>query len=439
MMKKKIVLCLLTGCLSMALFGCTAKDVMDTVAEKKAESKAQSTTAEEVKDTAKEETEAGEIREAKKEEGTEETEEKAVQNTSGIPILGEEGAEDYEGFTYLFGEVLMTDAEENEETGKKERHKLSVFIPDADYANVSGNRAYANYLGVDFQIELAPYLRYDEDDYLLEENLQYYLESEYDPFYSTDYKDLVISDVEVLSDNACVATAEYCYYSSWDDSYETVFDTYYLAEMEDGVKVLVEIEVHEDDVTGKTPALLEELEQFYQFEIDWDVDRAAEKREAYVASGGDNTYSTGYLLFELPANWKAVTDGVGYDENVYAPEGDVSLAGCMISFYREFLSYDEQIDVTAFVTAEEETEELLEEALGMDVSDFSVELTDTVMGKAAKLTYAASSEGLSGKGVTYFIGEDYYFYTIQSFAVDGATEDPALVLDLVLQTAEVND
>ena len=333
----------------------------------------------------------------------------------------------------------MTDAEENEETGEKERHKLSVFIPDDDYASVSGNRAYADYLGVDFEVELSPYIRYDEDDYLMEENLQYYLESNYDPFYSTDYKDLVISEVEVISETECRATVEYCYYNSWDDSYETIFATYYLAEMESGANVLVEVKVQEEGVTGKTPALLEELEQFYQFEIDWDADRAAKKREDYLATGGDNKYSTGYLVFELPENWGEVRDGVSYDEHVYAPEGDVNFSGCMISFYREYLSYDEEVDVTAFVNNQEETEALLEEALGMDVSNFSVELCDTVLGEAAKITYTATSDDLSGNGETYFVGDGYYFYTIQSFAMEEATEDPAVVLSDILQNAEVNE
>lgn len=439
-MKRRIVLCMIVGCLSMTLFGCTSKDVMDAVAEKKAASQTEAET-EEVEaevETEVEETEevveetTEEVEEAAKEE---ETEEKKASDT---PVLGDADAEDYTGFEYMFGDVLMTDAEENKETGEKERQKLSVFIPDDDYARVSGNRAYSDYLGVDFEVELAPYIRYNEEDYLMEENLEYYLENQYDPMYSTDYKDLVISEVEVISDTECRATAEYCYYSSWDESYETVFVTYYLTEVEKGVNVLVEIAVHADEVTGKTPALIEELEQFYQFEIDWDADRAEQKKEDYLATGGDNKYSTGFLVFELPSNWDEVTDGVSYDEYVYAPEGDVAFSGCMISFYKEFLSYDD-IDVSAFVSNKEETETILEESLGMDVTNFDVELCDTVLGKAAKITYTASSDGLSGDGECYFIAEGYYFYTIQAFALDSATEDPAAVLSDILQNGQARE
>lgn len=447
-MKKRVVLLMIVGCLSMGLFGCTSKDVMDAVAEKKAASGAETETEETVEVEVEEEVE--EVVEEVKEEETEEVKEEETEEvkeeekeeekkSSDTPVLGDEDAEDYEGFEYLFGEVLMTDAEENKDTGKKERTKLSVFIPDDDYATVSGNRAYADYLGVDFEVELDPYIRYDAEDYLMEENLQYYLESNYDPMYSTDYKDLIISEVEVVSETECRATVEYCYYNSWDDSYETVFVTYYLAELESGKNVLVEIGVHEDEVTGKTPMLLEELEQFYQFEIDWDADRAAQKKEDYLATGGDNKYSTGYIVFELPENWGEVKDGVSYDEHVYAPEGDPAYASCMISFYREFLSYDEEVDVNIFVNSKDETEALLEESLGMDVTNFDAEICDTVLGEAAKITYTASQDGLSGDGECYFIADGFYFYTIQAFGLDDAVEDPAVVLNDILQNGQVSE
>ena len=45
-MKRRIVLCMILGCLSMTLFGCTSKDVMDAVAEKKAANEAQAETEE---------------------------------------------------------------------------------------------------------------------------------------------------------------------------------------------------------------------------------------------------------------------------------------------------------------------------------------------------------------------------------------------------------
>lgn len=442
-MKKKLLMCLLVGCLTASLFGCgsadKAKEALAEVTEEKDDEEEEAKEDKEKEDKEKEEESAKEDKEKeeKDEEKEEVKEEEEKKKSSDNPVLGDEDIEDYDGFEYLYGELLMTDAEENEETGKMERHKLTVFIPQDEYASISGNRAYVNSMGVLLQVELNPYIRYDADDYLMEENLQLYLDNNYDPFYTNDYKDLVMSEIEEVGENAYRATVEYCEYNSWDEDYSTVFCTYYYKELESGATVMVEVEVDEKEITGKAPRMLEELEAFYEFDINWDADRAQQKREAYIASGGDHTYSTGYLLFELPENWDEVTEGVDYDENVYAPEGEVDFSGCMISFYREFM--DEEIDVRVFAESQDETKAILEESLEMEITDFSVEMTDTVLGEAAKISYSASDEEISGQGQCYFVSEGYYVYTIQAYKLDEATEDPFIVLDGILQTGQVKE
>lgn len=448
-MKKKLLMCLLVGCLTASLFGCgsadKAKEALAEVAEEKEDDdkdkddEKEDEEEKEDKDEKKKdkEKEDDEAKDEKKDEEKEDEEKVEKKKSSDNPVLGDEDIEDYDGFEYLYGELLMTDAEENKETGKMERHKLTVFIPQDEYASISGNRAYVNSMGVHVEVELNPYIRYDSEDYLPEENLQFYLENNYDPFYTNDYKDMVISEIEEVGENAYRATVEYCEYSKWDDDYSTVFCTYFYKELESGAIVLVEVSVDEKEVTGKAPRMIEELEAFYEFDINWDADKAQQKREAYIASGGDHTYSTGYLLFELPENWDEVTEGVDYDENVYAPEGDIDFSGCMISFYREFM--DDEVDVRGFVENEEETRTLMEESLEMDITDFSVEMVDTVLGEAAKITYTASGDDIDGQGQCYFVSEGYYVYTIQAYQLEDATEDPFIVLDGILQSGQVKE
>lgn len=406
-MKKKIVLCLMVGCLTSVMWGCSAEKLTETV-----------------------------ISEAKPEQDEEEEEE--IAETSAFPVLGQEDIEDYEGFEYLYSEVLMTDTEQNKDTGKKERKKLTVFIPSDDYGNVSGNRAYVRSMGIIFNVELNPYIRYKSEDYLPEENLAYYVESMYDPFYSADYKDLVISEVEEVGQDAFRVTAEYCYYENWDDTYTATFVTYYLKELENGANVLVSTEINEEDVTGKTPRLIKELEKFYEFEIDWDKDRAKQKKEEYLAGGGDNTYSTGYLLFELPDNWSEEKDS-RFDEKIYAPEGNSESAGCMIAFYDTYLSSGESMDVNSFVENKEMVKSQLEESMEASISEFHIEICDTCLGKAAKMIYTADHEDYKGKGETYFVSNGYYLYTIQAFQIEDAMEDPFIVLDAIMEKGEARN
>ena len=68
------------------------------------------------------------------------------------PVLGDEDLDSYEGFEYLISDMLITDSEENKSTGKMERKKLNVFIPNDKNMSVSGNKAYSDSLGLNFEI-----------------------------------------------------------------------------------------------------------------------------------------------------------------------------------------------------------------------------------------------------------------------------------------------
>lgn len=419
-MKKNVVLCFILGCMMAAFAGCGSaetKEVTATVAETEEDG--------EGKDSRGEDAEEVETEEKK--------EEKKV---SDGPVLGGENIEGYEGFAYLYEELLMTETEENKETGKKERKKLTVYIPDDEYATANGNYAYSNSMGVNFRVELEPYLRYDADDYLPEENLDDYLASQYDPFYTADYKDMVITEAEEAGEGV-VATVEYCRYNEWDEVYYSVFCTYYLAELEGGETVLVTIEITSTDVTGKTERLLEELEQFYQFDINWDEERANKKSADYAENGTENTYSTGSLLFDLPEGWKEDNELSTYEMPVYAPEGDSSFAGCMVSVYEDYLSYDEDVDLTALVDSA--GEELIKEALGESVSDYSSEICDTGLGKAAKITCSVADGEYSANIVMYIVVSDYNIYRLMSLDTPEAVESAQMVLDGIMATGQLRD
>ena len=453
-MKKRIVICFLMGLLMAALAGCASGKAEETSAkaevaeeedkeedkeEKKSKKKSKkSDEAAEAEEENKEETTSEEEKEdeAAAEDEEKESKKKSKKKASGA-VLGSDEAEGYEGFEYLYEELLMTDTEENEETGKKERKSLIVFIPDDDYATASGNYAYANSMGVNFRVELEPYLRYDAEDYLPEENLQAYMDASYDPFYTAEYKDLVISEVEAIDGTSARCTAEYCEYDKWEETYHTTFATYYLTELENGYTVLVTVEINDADTTGKTTGLIDELAQFYQFEIDWDADRAEQKRLAYAENETENTYSTGNMLFELPSGWKEDSELSDYETMVFAPEGSAEQSGCMVSVYEEYLGYDEELDLESIIAEDGKAE--LEEGMNAKVSNYNAEICETGLGEAAVISYSISDGEYSADGVMYFLSCDGYAYTMQALQTNEAAEDPFIVLDGILSTAQVRE
>mgnify|MGYP003294116146 CR=1 FL=1 len=180
-MKKKIVMVLLAMTMAFSVTACgSIKDVVSTKYEDEKDEDEDEKDEDDGKEDSKQDLE--EIKEDndnkennddKEDNDTDETkdnEDEEKKPVSGV-VLGGEFDKDYDGFEYIYCETLMTESEENESTGKMESESLLVFIPKADYASVNRDTAYAEDMGVDFRVTLNPYIRYEEEDYLPEENL----------------------------------------------------------------------------------------------------------------------------------------------------------------------------------------------------------------------------------------------------------------------------
>lgn len=369
-------------------------------------------------------------------DGEQDEEDSSVKpNASGAPVLGQEDIADYEGFEYLYWEQLRTESEKNEATGKMESQELEVFIPISDYTYTDRDRVSSEKLGIELVAHLEPYL-YDSEDYLVYENLENYLEIVYDPFYYTEYEDLVISEVEEIDENSARATVEYCEYDEYDEIYRTIFETYYLKMLENDVYVLVVASVDHSEVSGKTPMLIDELEEFYQFEIDFDKDRAQQKQDAYLTSGGSNMHSTGYILFELPEGWDEDYDSkYGYDTDVFAPGGSISASGCGITFEQED---NDAIDKDIIRGNEEMLVEIIKEEYAEDENLSEVEYYgETCLGETIKTTLTIEVDGVTANAEVYFIIDNYYIYRVTAMAKEGAKEDPFTVVADILENGQV--
>lgn len=193
----------------------------------------------------------------------------------------------------------------------------------------------------------------------------------------------------------------------------------------------------ENKVTGKTPMLIDELESFYGFTIDWDVDRAEEKRLNYEASGGDNTFTTGYMLFELPEGWDRDNQNSSSGLHVYAPGGDSGASNCMIWMMEEYVSSDETVSAKELAGGKEEAEELIAEMMGIEVTDFDIESVDTCLGEAAKLSYTVTVEGETASCEMYYIPSDYQLFMMYAMKISDSEEDPFSVLADIMESGQV--
>lgn len=362
----------------------------------------------------------------------------------------------YDGFTYLVPETLTVEADRS---SSKKAASVVVYVPDDEYRSVSKNRAYTDRMGLNFTVDIAPYFQYDEDDYTLKENLEYFLEMEWDPDYTGDYRDLTISDVvEDKAGNSARATATYCKYDTYVETYVAFDCTYYLRQLEDGTKVLAEAVIRSDEATGKLPGLLEELGSFYGCEFEWDADGAQARIDALPpyspvedASGSssgsdpfeddlddetlknaDGTFTGAGMTFSLPEGWDIADDGT------FAPDGDSQFAGCAIMVSRQYNGTSSD-DLSVFKSNPELLENLLTAYLksSMDDSvpeDLTFKACETApFGVALKASFTQEDDGW----VNFYFLFDEEGYLYMMMAADTESDKPAAAaLDTLFASAK---
>lgn len=381
-----------------------------------------------------------------------------VENTE-IPALGVTET-DYDGFTYLYQEILTTESKKNEETQKMENESLVVYLPQDEYASVQRSRAYTNKMGMRFTVDIQPHFQYQEEDYTLAENLDYYLEMTYDPDY-VDYAGLEVGKaVEDQASKSVQAAVSYCEYDIVEEKPTAVLCTYFLKQLDSGLKVLVSTEIRSIEATGKLPELLDELESFYGFRPEWDP-AAAEKKlsetkvpsetagntdptssassfpdmeeNTSAAKNADGTFTVSNVTFSLPAGWEMEAEG----EALFAPDGDSDFAGCAIMVMQQYNGTTSS-DFNAFQENPEILESLLQTYVKASLEedsygDMDLKLCEkSPFGMAIKM----NMESDMGKINAYYIFDDEGYMSVM-MSVDTEAELPAAqALETLFSTAK---
>lgn len=407
-MKKKMLLYLITGCLTAAVLGgCSSKGQSESV---NTEFEAKQEESEKVETEGKEE----EFREEEEKE-----------DYAHPPILGEEDIQDYDGYAYLQWKLLTSDSGE----------AVEVYLPMDEDAYESESTISGYDMGISYSVELDPFI--SGEDQKIHENLDDYLEDIYDPEYNEDYYDVAISDAERIDSDTAYATAEYCKYYEYDGSYCAVFATYLLKRLDNDVTVLLEVKISSDDVDSETEYLIGELITFYQCEIDWSEERAEEKIKALSEDGAA---FGGSLAFDIPEEWSRDETESTDDAYVYAPYGDASAAECFVSISREYTGMDaSEIEILEsnreFLVDMVKAQLENEDAFDGDVSFYE----DTDLGLTVKAQLKGEDEdGIMTEVHMYWIFNEEYAYIISAAQHgDAALYDPFAVAEGILLSARM--
>lgn len=430
-MKKKSIMLLMAVSLAMTLTACSPKMLKEAMNR-------DNQTSEEfiIEDVS-----GGELADGENAEGTEGVSD--GQRADLGAVFGSEFDEGELELEYLYAEVLRTESRENPQTGKMESRQLQILLPQGDYNTVNRDYAYGEKLGVRVRVELNPYLRSHHEDYTLKENLDYLLEQDFDAFSQSDYRDVQISEIE--GDEELVrAEILYLDYDKYDDEYVPYQMAYQLHDFGDDTMALVKITICADDTTGKTPALLEEVNAFYGSGIEWDADAAEARKQKFLANNNTDVVqiSTGWLMFELPKNWSQDwKNNDDYRSDLYAPDGDMLKAGCYLSVSRELQSYGSEIDFSSIAGNESYMDILkagIAQATGLSEEDITVsDYGMTVLGQALEFSYVITEDEISYEEHRWWISDKSYIYQITAGQVDGSGEDAIAIAKEILEKGQV--
>ena len=354
---------------------------------------------------------------------------------SGV-TFGSDQAVGYTGFEYLVEQRITITGEKS---GKKTAY--SVFVPGGDYTYSISGSAFGSCMGVDFLFSVDPYIRYNAADYTLEENMEYYIESELKYLSSSTY-DVSIGDIQTIDHNGITCEASYVMYDEYEDEYSPIYALYSAWEMENGNLAFAEVMIDYNETTGKTDTLLDELSSFYGFEISLDSSFAENKMAEFAESDEFNpgTFNLEYMSFELPSGWEKAYESDDFMD-VFIPTGNLLLANVAIVVVSDYSTEDV---VDALFNDEGATDtyaETIYESLG-NVTDVSIsDYGETFMGHTVELCVEMDDGDFQESAFVYIAQDHYDVFLIYLIYLDPADEEALAegqaALDMLFETGEM--
>lgn len=401
-----------------------------------------------VAETASKETKTEGTAEEKEASGTDLQQEDT--ETEEVPVLGMEEIGDYDGFQYLQKEVLTGYMEEDRQNGRIRRKTLTIYVPNwkDSWVVLNGDEpgsAGAYVFGVDYYFSINPYLISGQDGDSPEELLRGYLDEIYyegERPLEEECWDLEISDIRPEGENAVAATAKYCSYDYAEEEYHAYYETHYLKILEPEVVVLLEVRIDSEDVDSRTPELLEELEAFYEVELEWDGEEAQEKLRRFLEETEGGIDFSGFLKYDFPEGWEVeYTDG---EMAVYAPGGDSDGAGCGIAAAK-LSAVAIGGELTGWENDEEYLEMIIDSLLGEDAEDVTIRACgETFIGETVAAEFQMNDNGDMADCVFYLGRTDKELYVVvaiqyQWLEADAVGVDVFEVAEDLLQNGRIID
>lgn len=248
-----------------------------------------------------------------------------------------------------------------------------------------------------------------------------------------DFFEVEAGQIEDVSVESARTTFSYV-----NDSREGIWvedATWYLIDLNDSQSLYVCAEICYPDVTENTEKIIEELEEYYDIEIQFDEEMAEEKLYSYGDESSDpnlKTVTYNNLSFDIPKDW-AEDKMMSQDGMIaYAPGGSVQNSLCGVLIYQQSGGF--YSDKAQFIGNEAEVRRVFEESMGVSISNLKVsDAGETFIGGTVKVSFDVAYSNGTEKYVAYYGLNTSRVYTVAAYGIGSHTNAAIEVVEMIME------
>lgn len=344
---------------------------------------------------------------------------------SGKPTVSNQKSQ-ADAYEYL-AEIKLT--AESESTSGTEREDFFVYLPGKENIELyDANQAYSYLNGVDIDVTVNDYF-YEEGAFA-------------DDVLAYDYEDVEdgynLLKVVKLSDVVVDEKRDFAYFSAvtinetYSGEGEANYQYFAAKELSPKQRITIQIEVESSECNKLTEAVIAEIEEYYEIDVDFDLNELTAAQDEFNANPPETKVYDGYgYSFEMPYKYQLDYDNSDYSDESYSfgENGDSTtlnnnLQVIMLSEEASPLTADElKAMADELLTGSEEATVVVADA------DFTSENKTMI-----KCTITVEDEHVVG----YFVSvEEYIFYFAVHTDSTELTAEAANIIQTAINTLDV--
>ncbi len=307
-----------------------------------------------------------------------------------------------------------------------------LYVPPMEAEHKSNSYLLIESNGITITFKINPNERQGATTFPIYQSVKELVNNRY---YSDGYVGLDVGYAEDLSVDTARMTVNF-----FEDCFGVGYHnaTHYLIDLNESKTLEIDVDICYDSITENTETIIAELEDYYNIDIEFDVEAALTKQQAYDDNPKAYPATFGYwdIAYELPAQWYPAIEEISDEMEtvVYTPFDleQSHLCGAMLTKTDKISAYVSKVAMEypeiIIEPFEEESEcELIENGVE--------EIGETILGDTLQLNFSYDSSEGEGTLVIFYGLKDNVCTCIYGYGVGQYSEIADDIALMILNSA----